>query len=381
MMRRTVAALVLAILVVAALGTGYLAVDSGRQTSTSTSTTSVEEHASTTTSAVSSSGLELRVGLNATTMLPGGTLAANVTLFNTLNAALSVSPFVPSNSTNLVQSWSNHDFLCGYDGPDGYLASFAVFSGHYSAGNLSQAPSPLQLAAPAGLPCMGIVWPEDEMISFLPHSDNASIPGTYPGWAPVELNVTTQSCIALPSGSSQCHRGTGLFGYWSTTSIICCPANSTTPRLFRYLTPGDYTLVAEDIWGQSVSAYFQVVQGASASEAVSAQESPFSGPASPIIGLTLANFGDVPIVSLNATLSFVQPDGLAGPPVSYPFAIEVNSSAPLLPGQVINETRTLNGSLFYIGPTYPLTISGTLANGTEFTYTQQIQFVNSVPSW
>src|SRR5271167_3756612 len=99
-MGRTGAGLVLAVLVVAALGAGYLAVNSGRQTSTSTS--SVEEPTSTTASAVSSSGLQLRVELNGTTMLPGQTLAAKVTLFNTLNENLSLPLSAPANLTSQI---------------------------------------------------------------------------------------------------------------------------------------------------------------------------------------------------------------------------------------------------------------------------------------
>jgi hypothetical protein len=59
----------------------------------------------------------------------------------------------------------------------------------------------------------------------------------------------------------------------------------------------------------------------------------------------------------------------------------VNSSSPLVPGQTLEDVQTLHGDLFDIGVSYPLTISGTLANGSTFTYTQQIQFVNTVPSW
>jgi hypothetical protein len=91
--------------------------------------------------------------------------------------------------------------------------------------------------------------------------------------------------------------------------------------------------------------------------------------------------GSLPIVSLNATLrSEPPPENPGGIPIPYSFTFAVNSSAPLEPGQAIQETRTLNGSPFDLGASYPLTISGALANGTEFAYTQQIQFANSVPS-
>jgi hypothetical protein len=365
MMRRTVAGLVLAILVVAALGAGYLAVGSGRQASTSTSSV---EPTSTTTSAASSSGLELRVGLNATTMLPGQTLAANVTLFNTLNEDLSLPLSAPANLTSQIGAWNNDDFWCGTGGLASLVAGFALFRGRVSAENLSQAPGPLQLDAVLQAPCNGFYTGQEESIVFLPHSENASIPGFPIVW-PASLNVTT-SCYQA------CSRDSGLFGYWNRTSYACCAADANAPNLFRYLTPGEYTLAAEDLWGDRAFAYFQVAQSPGPSLAVSAQESPFSNEGRPIMGIALADFADAPITSLNATLRFVSPSSST----SYQFAFGVNSSDPLLPGQHVQDVRTLQGDSFDIGVGYPLTISGTLANGTEFAYTQQIQFVNSVPS-
>ena len=137
-MGRAGAGLFLVILMVAALGAGYLAVNSGRQASTSTSTSqgaststsSVEEPTSTTASAVAPSGLELRVELDATTMEPGRTLAANVTLFNTLDENLSLPFSAPGNLTSQIAAWNDDDFLCGIGGLASYVAGFALFRGH-----------------------------------------------------------------------------------------------------------------------------------------------------------------------------------------------------------------------------------------------------------
>jgi hypothetical protein len=173
----------------------------------------------------------------------------------------------------------------------------------------------------------------------------------------------------------------GLFGYWiAGTGAICCPGSSDNSQYFRYFTPGAYTLVAQDLLGQTAYAYFQVTPGPSAA-AVGAEESPFSSPGVPVIGLTLANFGDVPITSLTATLRSVPSPNSPASSASYPFVFNVNSSSPLVPGQTVEDVQTLHGDLFDIGVNYTLTISGTLANGLTFTYTQQIQFVNTVPSW
>src|SRR5580658_8335628 len=151
-MGRAGAGLFLVILMVAALGAGYLAVNSGRQASTSTSTSqgaststsqgaststshgaststsSVEEPTSTTASAVAPSGLELRVELDATTMEPGRTLAANVTLFNTLDENLSLPFSAPGNLTSQIAAWNDADFLCGIGCLASYVAGFAPFS-------------------------------------------------------------------------------------------------------------------------------------------------------------------------------------------------------------------------------------------------------------
>jgi hypothetical protein len=385
-MRKASVGIILALLVVASVGVGYLAVNPGRQpstsissqqTSVSTSSVKTATASATATSTTSPSGLELRIALNTTTIEAGRTLGANVTLFNTLNHNLPLLARAPANSTNSVEDWANYDFICANGGPVSYLAGFAIFRGRFSAENLSQAPSPLQVAAQAELPCVSLLLSQDATITFMPNSDSATIPGTGLSREPASLNVTTEACIAF----SQCHRGTGLYGYWSTSSPICCPANSTVPKLFRYFTPGEYTLAAEDIWGQKVCAYFQVAQGPSPATAVSAQESPFSSQSSPVIGITLVNLGDVPISSIGAVLRFVPAPNGSASSTSYPFAFVVNSTDPLLPGQTVQDVRTLQGDLFDIGVSYPLTISGTLANGLNFTYTQQVQFVDTVPSW
>lgn len=384
-MRRIVAGLVLAVLVVAALGAGYLAVNSGRQTATSKSTsqqttvlTSIEESSNgsgAAISTVSSSGLELRVDLNATAMEPGQTLGANVTLFNTLDENLSLPLSAPANLTSQIAAWNSDDFVCGIGGVGlgSYVAGFALFRGDVSAVNLSQAPDPLQLATAFPLCDVSLLLTQEESIVFMPHSENASIPGADSFVSPTTLNVTT-SCY------QGCSRGSGLFGFWNRTSYSCCDLSANAPDLFRYLTPGAYTIAAEDLWGQTVFAYFQVTEGPSPSLAVSAQESPFSSEGHPIIGIALADFANAPIASLNATLRFVASPNAPSNSTSYQFAFGVNSSDPLLPGQHIQDVRTLQGNSFDIGVSYPLTISGTLANGTEFFYTQQIQFVNSVPS-
>ena len=370
--------MILALLVAASLGVGYLAENQNHQTSTSNSTSQqttasafINESSTTSRTAISttsSSGLELRVELNATTMLPGKTLAAKVSLLNTLNESLSLPLSAPANLTSQIAAWNNDDFACGIGGLASYVAGFALFKGHVSADNLSLAPGPLQLATVVQLCDISLVFFQDASIVFLPQSENASIPKADPIIEPIILNMTT-SCYQT------CSRGSGLFGYWNRTSYSCCAANANAPNLFRYFTPGRYTLAAEDMWGDRVFAYFQVSQGPSPSLAVSAQESPFSSPGAPIVGITLANLGDTPITLIGASLGYG-----SGSSPSYQFAFVVNSTDPLMPGQTTQDVRTLQGDLFDIGVSYPLVITGEFGNGTVFTHTQQVQFVNSVPS-
>jgi hypothetical protein len=376
-MRKAKVGVILALLVVASLGIGYLAENPTRQTARSTSTSSQQttvstftRESSTTTSfsthvsTVSSSGLEFSVDLNATAIEPGRPLVANVTLFNTLNESLSLSfAGAPANLTAQIAAWNNYDFSCGIGGLASYVAGFALFKGHFSADNVSLAPDPLQLAKEVQLCGGSLIIAQNDSIVFMPDSEHASIPKADPFEDSINLNMTT--------GDS------GLYGYWNRTSYICCAANANARNLFRYLTPGEYTIAAEDYWGDRVFAYFQVIQSPNPSLAVSAQESPFSSEGHPIIGITLANFANVPITSLNATL---RPVTSPSNSTSYQFAFSVNSSDPLLPGQYVQDVKTLQGDLFDIAVNYPLTISGVLASGETFTYTQEIQFVNSAPS-
>ncbi len=367
---------------------GYLVDNTNRQTATSmstsqTSTLTFEKSSTTSTaiSTVSSSGLELRIDLNTTAMEPGQTLTAIVSLRNTLNDSLSL-PLAPGDlGGGSISSWENYDFICGNGGFASYLVGFAVLEGRFSGDNLSQAPAPLQVAAQADLPCAYMVLSHGVTINFSPGSDNAYIPGTDLSQQPIALNITTYACIAV-SAEGLCRSGTGLYGYWSTSGAICCPASSNAADLFRFFTPGDYTIVAEDVWDQEVFAHFRVVPATSLAGAVSAQESPFSAANSPIVALTVADFSSLPIVSLNASLTFEPPsENPGGIPITYPYTFMVNSSIPLEPGQAVQETRTLNGPLFDLGVEYPLTIAGTLSNGKTFTYTEQVHFTNSVPSW
>lgn len=94
-------------------------------------------------------------------------------------------------------------------------------------------------------------------------------------------------------------------------------------------------------------------------------------PGGPVVRVTLQNIGQLPITSVNASL----PSYPGGPTVPYSFVFEVNSSSPLEPGRTARATLTMLDFGFSTGQEFPLTVSGTLSNGTEFSFTVQVQIV------
>jgi hypothetical protein len=95
----------------------------------------------------------------------------------------------------------------------------------------------------------------------------------------------------------------------------------------------------------------------------------------PVVSMLLVNVGVAPIASLNATLVWVPPSGVPGASSAYPFIFNVSLSNPLLPGQSTSLRLTLVGPDFASNQDYPLTISGTFKDGTQFSYTESILFV------
>lgn len=97
-------------------------------------------------------------------------------------------------------------------------------------------------------------------------------------------------------------------------------------------------------------------------------------PGGPAVSVTLENTGDTSIVSLNATISLTEVSSSTGSvhPL-YQFYFNVRSTNPLLSGQTTQDNETLLGAGFQTDASYPLTIHGITASGTEFSYTIQVQ--------
>jgi hypothetical protein len=91
-------------------------------------------------------------------------------------------------------------------------------------------------------------------------------------------------------------------------------------------------------------------------------------PGGPVVNITLWNVATLSIVSLNAILRVPS----AEPSVAYSFSFAVSSSNSLLPGQITQSTLILIGAGFDSSRTHPLTISGVLGDGSQFSFTNQV---------
>ena len=286
-MRSEALAAVLALVLLGGLGAGYLVGASSLRTvtsvsfesttltvtstTTSTITTTIGPNLETFASPVSSQGLELVITLNATRIQERGTLNAQIMLQNVLSRNVSLTPDYSSNMD--IPNWNGYSLLCGL-GSAHSLVGFALFMGHYSQANLSLAGDPLTLVPPVALPCAAPMLPAE--VVLLPHGDNAVYsynvsgqlftPVGSEGRAPLEMNATTDECAAAPSGGTECGSiYPGLFGYWEYPSGAYLNFSSSgfgnaslTSPYFHYFPSGPYTLVSEDLWNQTVYAYFEV---------------------------------------------------------------------------------------------------------------------------
>lgn len=261
--RAPIAAFVVVILViVGVMGLVSVTLPLGGVSESSSSTTTQEQHP-TFFSMVSSSGLQLQLKLNATTIQAGSSLMAQITLFNPLDENVSI--FVPNLASNsTMTTWNDHDFVCSQNSMWN-LAGYALFKGHYSSDNLSSAGEPLMLAPPVSLSCINN---GRGLFVFLPNSSNAMVFDSPDTNQPATLwhattNATSESCknsFESVIGRTECPVGASLFGYWSEppSGLLESGAATTSSSYFHYFPPGQYTLVVEDIWGGTFYAHFQV---------------------------------------------------------------------------------------------------------------------------
>lgn len=263
---------------------------SGRSTTGSVSETTFY-------SGISSQGLQLQIKLNSSEVPQGGALQAHILLVNTLPESVTLQPNFAANPN--IDSWNWDDYLCGAS-PVEHAFGFALFQGHYTAANLSQAGAPLTFAPPVAIPCPNSAYGESyiQNVEFAPNSDMATFSANSsnsayfkPQTIRMQLNATTGKCTLLPyqytetntvGGVATATSGTAyslscgsngvdsLTGYWDPLAGCHSQpgpiANGTDTQgvgtiyenCFHQFTAGPYTIVAEDLWNQTAFAYFEV---------------------------------------------------------------------------------------------------------------------------
>jgi hypothetical protein len=144
-----------------------------------------------------------------------------------------------------------------------------------------------------------------------------------------------------------------LLGPVAKCSCMAGSAATTSSPYFHYLSPGEYTLVVEDEWNQTICAPFQV--SATSKNHIGAVSVTILGnsPEGGKVNMSLKNIGQAPIASLSASLTGFP----AASVVVYSFVFNASSSNPLLAGQSAQSPSTLVG--YGLSPTkqYPLTVT------------------------
>lgn len=253
-------------------------------------------------STISPAGLQLRVWLNPTKSLAGENISAEISVVNTLSTNAFLKPDFSANPgiNSLIG-----DEACGTPPLFG-IVNFALYQGHLTAANFSQAGPPLGLYPPVVTFCPNPHYDQDyiQTIEFSPQSDQATLSAnsTYAvqfrtETLAMELNPETTFCktvsyqfsdsggglvngtmvetstsgTALSALCGCCSAG-NLSGYWmANDSVSFNPSNpsdlnssvlqgmATLRQDYHQFGAGAYTLVAEDLWDQMVFAYFDVV--------------------------------------------------------------------------------------------------------------------------
>jgi hypothetical protein len=189
-------------------------------TTTTTTTTTVTTTVTTTTTHSQpplSSGLQLRLALNATTLVSGSTIGIDVSDYNSLPTQLNLSR---------GNSWPVQGLATGGCPSLYYPFGIAVFQGVYSSSNISLG-KPLEIFPAVACPMMVMLITEYDFQSI---SVNAAI---LPG------NGTFPMATEIPAS-----------GTYGTPSV----AKQLTP-----FSPGTYTVEAGDEWGGMAFAYFTVI--------------------------------------------------------------------------------------------------------------------------
>ena len=166
-------------------------------------------------------GLELRLVLNSSLLLPGGGVAVYVTVSNILNS---------TNNVKSSNSWPRSDLALGPCGTANYPMGVGIFMGYYSQDNISSAGKPLSIYNPGEYMCP-LISSNIYSYEFKPRGDSAQVLGS----------CSTRSCFEINT-TSEVEAG----GFWNSN------------RVYASFPSGTYTVIAGDEWGQLVILHFVV---------------------------------------------------------------------------------------------------------------------------
>ena len=184
-------------------------------TISATSTTSTHQTTAVSCVTASAAALNLSLSLTSSSIRTGQDIGFNASLFNTSCA---------ENDVLATDDWGAPNLVIGPAGPTGSPIAYAVVQGFYTSANISSAPT-------IGYGVFGTtVMQGIKSYAFQPKSDVASVMGP----------CGPDACFTKSMSSSG-----GFNGYWSRQQIIA-------------FTPGTYTVVVADEWGQVATSSFTV---------------------------------------------------------------------------------------------------------------------------
>lgn len=231
-MRNAVLTALVAILLVASLGIGYLSGNDSRATETATSVstltvTSTSTSTSTETSVLTSGLLVPVSSASALDPLTGLSLRLNVSVMDGVQLVVTAYEFNTLDRDNNVSygsDWPNASLFqwnrtpCYIVGGDGYVEGYEILQGNYGSGNFTdgealwlQPENPMNCGVSGGIPGA----PESNSYSFGPLSREDTLSGRY-------------------------------VGYW------------VEGEDYTQFTAGTYTVLAGDQWGQVAILHFVV---------------------------------------------------------------------------------------------------------------------------
>jgi hypothetical protein len=192
------------------------------------------------------SGLAINMSISSTEVGCGETVYANASLINTLESNLTLHA-----DPSAYASLSNWGWRTSQPCGSASVIQMAIFMGYYDGNNFSRAGEALQLGdssiamtctTNSGLPG-GYV--------FLPHSGSAyglysTNPSMNGSLAQTSIELRHWACSTKGS-ETVCMKETGARGYYLYSSGVAS---------FRSFSPGIYTVVGMDVWGDTVFLHF-----------------------------------------------------------------------------------------------------------------------------